>query len=86
MGDKDPRDRHKTLATLQPSFVMPELDITHSSWLGKSFPLIGILRHNPALWPQSACSKISFQVLFLSLEHYVLVHCRKKEEKIEALT
>lgn len=40
MGDRDPRDRHKTLATLRPSFVMPELDITHSSWLGNSFPLL----------------------------------------------
>lgn len=60
MGDKDPRGRHKTLATLQPSFVMPELDITHSSWLGKSFPLIDTLRHNPALWPQSAHPETSF--------------------------
>lgn len=60
MGDKDPRGRHKTLATLQPSFVMPELDITHSSWLGKSFPLIDTLRHNPALWPQSALPETSF--------------------------
>lgn len=66
MGDKDPWDRHKTLATLQPSFVMPELDITHSSWLGKSFPLIDILRHNPTSWPQSV-SKNSFQILFLQI-------------------
>lgn len=77
MGDKDPRDRHKTLATLQPSFVMPELDITHPSWLGKCSPLIDILRHNPALWPQSALSKIRFQVLFLCLEHDAFVHCTK---------
>lgn len=39
MRDKDPRDCHKTLETLQPSFVMPELDISHSSWLGKSLSL-----------------------------------------------
>ncbi len=67
MRDKDPGDRHKTLATLQASFVMPELDITHSSWLGKSFSLIDTSHHNPALWPQSAHKKHVFQILFYTL-------------------
>ena len=65
MGDKDPRDCHKILATLQPSFVMPELDTTRSSWSGHSFPSIDILHHNPALWPQSAFSKTGLRLLFL---------------------
>lgn len=84
MGDKDPRDRHKTLATLQPSFVMPELDITHSSWLGKSFPLIDILRHNPALWPQSALSKAGFShfIFVLCLEHDGVFLSRARKESL----
>lgn len=77
MTDRDPRDRRKTLATLQPSFVMPELDITHSSWLGKSFPLIDILRHPATLWPPSGRSR-SISGFIFKLETLFLLYSQKK--------
>lgn len=87
MGDKDPWECHKTLATLQASFVMPKLDITHSSWLGKSFLFIDVLRHNPALGPQTALSEASFRVSFciLSVMQYFQTVRTEKNTSLAAI-